>query len=415
MRILVLLVLFSSSATVFSQITKNVLFIGNSYTYYNNMPMMLSQMANSTGDNINTDSSAPGGYTLNGHTTNATTLQKIQAGGWDFVVLQEQSQFPSFPIGQVQTDCFPYAAQLDSMINAIDSCTETMFYMTWGRENGDASNCAGWPPVCTYEGMDDLLRERYNQMAVDNHGVLSPVGSLRRYIRNNNPTLQLYATDGSHPSLEGSYAAACSFYSTILRKDPTLIVDDQGLSPADALFIRNAAKAVVYDSLMTWHIGEYDPVASFSNVVSFYSVAFINASTSAMNFEWNFGDGGTSTSPNPSHTYGSIGTYTVQLIADNCGISDTFMMNVIIATSTLNENKLVELKISPNPVNDILSISIDTANNIELKDEFGRLIPVTLTKTENGYSMNMSTLKSGLYFVQLEKDGRIFSAKVFKQ
>jgi hypothetical protein len=329
--------------------------------------------------------------------------------------LQEQSQFPSFPIGQVQTDCFPYAAQLDSMINAIDSCTETMFYMTWGRENGDASNCAGWPPVCTYEGMDDLLRERYNQMAVDNHGVLSPVGSLRRYIRNNNPTLQLYATDGSHPSLEGSYAAACSFYSTILRKDPTLIVDDQGLSPADALFIRNAAKAVVYDSLMTWHIGEYDPVASFSNVVSFYSVAFINASTSAMNFEWNFGDGGTSTSPNPSHTYGSIGTYTVQLIADNCGISDTFMMNVIIATSTLNENKLVELKISPNPVNDILSISIDTANNIELKDEFGRLIPVTLTKTENGYSMNMSTLKSGLYFVQLEKDGRIFSAKVFKQ
>jgi hypothetical protein len=63
MRILVLLVLFSSSATVFSQITKNVLFIGNSYTYYNNMPMMLSQMANSTGDNINTDSSAPGGYT----------------------------------------------------------------------------------------------------------------------------------------------------------------------------------------------------------------------------------------------------------------------------------------------------------------------------------------------------------------
>ena len=50
--------------------------------------------------------------------------------------------------------------------------------MTWGRENGDQSNCQSWPPVCTYEGMDDLLRERYMIMANDNNALVAPVGAV---------------------------------------------------------------------------------------------------------------------------------------------------------------------------------------------------------------------------------------------
>jgi len=80
-----------------------------------------------------------------------------------------------------------------------------------------------WPPVCTYEGMDDLLRERYLEMGEMNEAVVSPVGAVWRHLRENNPDVQLYANDGSHPSPEGSYAAACAFFSVLFRENPTLI------------------------------------------------------------------------------------------------------------------------------------------------------------------------------------------------
>ncbi|NDD55938.1 hypothetical protein EBZ39_19080, partial [bacterium] len=118
-------------------------------------------------------SSTPGGYTFQQHSIDVNTLNYIQQGGWDYVVLQQQSQMPSFPDNDVIANTYPYARFLDSMINEYNDCAETVFYMTWGRQNGDASNCANWPPVCTYQGMDSLLRLRYTNMANDNNAILS--------------------------------------------------------------------------------------------------------------------------------------------------------------------------------------------------------------------------------------------------
>ncbi|MFM9004523.1 MAG: hypothetical protein ACKOSR_03320, partial [Flavobacteriales bacterium] len=84
----------------YSQVTKRVLFLGNSYTSVNNLPAMTQACALSAGDSLIIDSNTPGGYTFEGHSTNAISLQKIALGNWDFVVLQEQSQRPSFPIEQ---------------------------------------------------------------------------------------------------------------------------------------------------------------------------------------------------------------------------------------------------------------------------------------------------------------------------
>lgn len=409
--------LFMSSLS-FGQITKKVLFLGNSYTAVNNLPQIIAALATSAGDNLNYDSHTPGGYTFQNHLNDGTSAAKIAQTGWDFVVLQEQSQLPSFPLAQVQTGCFPFADSLDSLIVLANPCAETMFYMTWGRETGDASNCAVWPPVCTYEGMDDLLRERYNQMAVDNQGVLSPVGALWRYLRQNNPSLQLYASDGSHPSLEGSYAAACSFYSTIFRKDPTLITNDYGLNPADALIIRNAAKAVVLDSLLTWHVGAYDPIASFVSWINYDTVTF----TSTMNYVaptfsyfWDFGDGTTSTDPNPVHVYTTApGIYTVMLEVTNCGDSDIHHQIVSFAIG-LNEISALTLEYNPNPVKDELFVTFQNADKIFVQDAMGRTVSLSITPVANGYSLNFSGVEKGIYFVQVEKSGKKYVGRVLKE
>ena len=229
-----LLLLLVANYSIAQQQIKKVLFIGNSYTYVNDLPALLSNVAQSAGDSVIYDSNCIGGSTLQLHSTNSTTLQKIAQGNFDFVVLQEQSQLPSFPLSQVQTSVYPYAITLDSLINVANSCTETVFYMTWGRKNGDASNCPNWPPVCTYSGMDSLLRLRYMQMANNNNAIISPVGAVWRHIRNNYPNIELYNADESHPSLEGSYAAACTFYSILFRKNPSQISFISTLDSTDA-------------------------------------------------------------------------------------------------------------------------------------------------------------------------------------
>src|SRR5690606_13596616 len=78
-----------------------VLFIGNSYTHTNDLPGMFTTLAASLGEDVVTGMSAPGGYTFNQHTQNTATLNALAQGDWDVVVLQEQSQLPSFPLGQV--------------------------------------------------------------------------------------------------------------------------------------------------------------------------------------------------------------------------------------------------------------------------------------------------------------------------
>jgi len=188
MKKLLILILFFSNTLVYSQ-TKNVLFIGNSYTDYFNMPQIVTDIASSMGDNMTFGKSDPYGYTLYWHSTNTTTLGLIRQGGWDYVVLQEYSQYPSQPIDYVQQNVYPYAQYLSNESHTYSPGVQTIFYMTWGRRDGDASRCATEPEVCTYIGMDDLTRERYMYMANANSAMVSPVGAVWRYIRNNYPSI----------------------------------------------------------------------------------------------------------------------------------------------------------------------------------------------------------------------------------
>src|SRR5687767_12218175 len=164
-----LLLLFTAINST-AQITRKVLFLGNSYTAYNNLPQLIKDAALSAGDTLIFDSNTPGGYTLEAHTLDAVSQGKIAVGGWDYVVLQGQSQEPI-----VQTSVFNQGGYvLDDSIAQHNPCAVTMLYMTWGRKNGDASNCASFPVMCTYTGMDSTLRNRYIDLAGNIDGEISP-------------------------------------------------------------------------------------------------------------------------------------------------------------------------------------------------------------------------------------------------
>ncbi len=239
----------------FAQETKKALFLGNSYTYYNGgLPNMLENIANANGDFLIHDQNTPGGYTLESHSTNVTGLNKIKANDWDFVVLQGQSQRPSFPPAQVATQVKPYAAILNDSIKANNPCTKTMFFMTWGKKNGDQGNCAGYPILCTFEGVSQRLRESYLEMTIENNADCAPVGMAWKKARTDFPNIELFHTDGSHPSIAGTYLSACVFYSSMYYKTTVGNTYWSSLDSLTAYRLQVIASATVLDSLSVWSI-----------------------------------------------------------------------------------------------------------------------------------------------------------------
>ena len=313
----------------------SVLFIGNSYLSVNNLPAMVGDLSNSLGDHMLIDSKMNGGYTFQSHSNDAVTYTKIHAKPWDYVVLQGQSQEPSFPYSQVNTQTLPYAMKLADSVYASNSCSQVNYYMTWGREVGDPQ----WDSINTFNKMNDRLRNAYLRIADSTDASVSPVAVAWKYVRDNYPNINLYAGDGSHPSLEGSYLAACTFYSSLFQKSSVGASYTAGLDPQTCTILQQAASSIVLDSIPTWKLIHYDSLlqATFIAGINQYEVLFSATTNAPSNLVWDFGDG----SPvgfglNPSHTY-APGTYTVTLYASGtCGI-DTVQQQVTVNTVSLDD------------------------------------------------------------------------------
>ena len=395
-------------STSFAQ-TKNVLFLGNSYTGVNNLPLLTYNLALSLGDTINYDSNTPGGYTYQGHATNATSLAKIAQGGWDFVILQEQSQKPSFPPSQVATEVYPYAQILVDSVKSANACAEPLFYMTWGRKNGDAGNCASYPPLCTYDGMQGRLRESYMEMSVDNDCSVSPVGAAWKYVRDNYPTIELYSADESHPSINGSYLAACVHYASMFRESPVGASFISTVTAIDAATLQEAAELVVLDSLSTWRIGHNDVVASFTSNTVGGSTVFSENGTNGTIYSWDLDDGNTETTASFSHTYSNDGIYNVELIATNGCDSDTVTQQVTINTTGISENTL-EVIVYKVQNDYTLTFTNSTPRKLQLYDTKGGLLQAS---SSNQSEVKIILPQAGMYILHVVENDKSSVIKLF--
>ncbi len=384
-----------------------ILFIGNSYTAVNNLPNLISNVALANGDTVLADSYTPGGYTFEQHSTDPAAVTKIYSQQWDYVVLQEQSQLPSFPPAQVATDVYPFATTLDSMIHDNNTCSETVFYMTWGRKNGDASNCASWPPVCTYEGMQQRLRESYMEMAQQNNSTVSPVGAAFSYVRSLNPNFDLYNPDESHPSIYGSYLAACVFYATIFHKSPIGTSYISTLSQQDASFLQNAAHAVVMDSLNTWYQYGNIPFASFDYTVNNNTVQFINTSLNATSYTWGFHDWSISQLVNPTFIYNQPGVYYVSLFASTSCRFHNLIDSVIVGPTGLTpEIKNCTMFFDNSSSNLTLDCKNNLIDQLTVYDLQGRKVKTYSLSNGNAKQViNLAPLTNGIYLIKAEGGG----------
>jgi len=199
-----------------------ILFVGNSFTSRNNLPGLLKGLAAARDIKIEHKLISAGGASLRQHLNAGNALDEIANGGYDTVVLQEQSTLPI-----KSPDRFRESAR--DFHEAIAAAgARTAFYLTWARRNAPETQRA--------------LTDAYGAAAVELGATLVPVGMIWERFLAEHDEPALHDADNSHPALAGSYLAACVFLIALLDEDPVGIdTPVKGLDGPTAALLRQAA------------------------------------------------------------------------------------------------------------------------------------------------------------------------------
>jgi hypothetical protein len=217
-----------------------VLFIGNSYTFVNDLPDMFAKLAKSGGHKVEVGMSAQGGWRLADHVGSAETLNLLSSTKWNFVVLQEQSQIPSVQQARNQ-EMYPAARSLIQKIKEIGATP--IFFVTWAHRDGMPEN-----GLNNYESMQAQINAGYIGIAQELNAPVAPVGSAWLTSVKEHPELSLWQEDGSHPTEQGTYLAACVFYAVIFHESPDSLTYQAGLSRENARVIQTVASNTVLNT-----------------------------------------------------------------------------------------------------------------------------------------------------------------------
>jgi hypothetical protein len=229
-----------------SGISTRVLFIGNSYTYVNDLPSVFTQLACSGQHLVETGLLAPGGWTLADHLNDSSTQTELEAQKWDYVVLQEQSIVPALEQTRTQY-MYPAARILVKWIR--ENGEEPMFFMTWGHRDGVPEY-----GLNGYETMQQQLTIGYLTIADELDAPVAPVGSAWEQVRQQDPEINLWQDDGSHPTESGTYLAACVFYAAIFHESPEGLTYTAQIPVDTAEALQSIAASVVLNDSAKWNL-----------------------------------------------------------------------------------------------------------------------------------------------------------------
>ena len=259
--ILFFLLLACKSNPIESQEKINVLFIGNSLTYYHDMPLTLQKMLDEKGLNYNIEQSTFPGMSLNGHLTNIITKReedniytrrknegeiteterKIMSKNWDIIIMQEGTSVLYFP--DAVKEVLSQTIEKIRALNRSENC-KYIFFKTWISKNKnypvksicrvkhsfdwekyylneEISNKEKFCSVEVLNEKDDLriLNESLNAIKLKNKLTITNHPNIHFKIRKIFPEIELY-DDDYHPSEVGSFLNACVFYKLLTNQNP---------------------------------------------------------------------------------------------------------------------------------------------------------------------------------------------------
>lgn len=177
-----------------------ILFVGNSFTYFWNMPQLVKAMGETQGVQLEIHQSTVGGSNLKQHwheEKGTLTRKLIEEGKWDYVVLGDHSLSTLDTPERFEE----YGKKFSELIRSVGA--EPIFYLTWAYKSN---------PL-----MQPAITKAYLDLAHELNAKIIPVGPVWIRARELRPDLNLYFDD-KHPSPDGSYLIALIVYKTLTGK-----------------------------------------------------------------------------------------------------------------------------------------------------------------------------------------------------
>ena len=216
-----------------------ILFIGNSYTYYNDMPTLFKALALENGKDASVFSVTKGGRRLYENLApcdenHEKIVEICKEKDLDVLFLQEQSLLPL-------TDTSHFHEGITALASVVGA-KRNILYATWGRNEGSPTLSELGLTSAT---MTDALFEKYSEAGRLIGAEISPVGLLFKYITEHFPDIQLYNPDRSHPSYFGSAVAAVCHFAVAFGSLPKSL-SSLSLSDGEIKAIKSAMNQILY-------------------------------------------------------------------------------------------------------------------------------------------------------------------------
>ena len=219
----------------------SILFIGNSMTYFHDMPTAIFEpMAKEAGFDVRVQSITAGGRFLweNLQRDDETALAVKAALAYDYVILQEG-------MPDLYTDTERFYGAVRSLAGKIRGLgAKPALYARMGNQRGNPELD---DPACTYENVYNAIVAAHEAMSRELDIPVAWAVSAVHDLNDREIDFELYAQDQSHPSYAGSYIAALTVMAVVFGVDPVSLTFDGLLQPAQAALCREAAGKVMKD------------------------------------------------------------------------------------------------------------------------------------------------------------------------
>lgn len=200
---LALLILLTQMGARAQADTLKVLFVGNSFTYFYNLPQVVSAMSDNHGMAVMTRQSTVGGSNLEQHwkeERGTQTRRLIPSENWDYVVFNNHSM-------SALTDSaafMEYGKKFAQLVH--EQGAQPIFMMTWAYDSN---------PL-----MQEPVTRAYRKLAAETQSICFPAGLLFAGARQLRPDLNLFFDD-KHPSALGTYMLGLAFTRFFTGKQST--------------------------------------------------------------------------------------------------------------------------------------------------------------------------------------------------
>lgn len=384
-----------------AQDTTKVLFIGNSFTSQNNLPALFAQLSQGSGKNVVVASHMPGGISVgdisqgtSAHMNNPLVYSLIRSNDWDYLVLQDNQGRFCLGYGQFPSSSLVIEGHIrirDSLL-FYHPCAHMIWYAGFGPKNGYL------PYASTGSALIDTIYQNYQFLRDTAGQIIAPIGPAFQRIISGFPSIILWDTDDTHPSLYGSYLIANVIYTTIFKSSPIMSSYNPSIASSTDSLLKNIAYQTTIDSLN--YTGLLNITPAINQVGNTLSVSGFQ------NCNW-FYNGNPYISNNCTINMAQSGNYYAVLTdINNCELKTLekayFILNGF-ENSTVNPNFLI----FPNPADDFFYLNsklLDISNHVlEIYDVMGNLVKSEIIE-QNQQKINVEDLSNGLYLLVIKSD-----------